>query len=318
MTAQSSADSARRTLAMEAAAIGAAADRIGDSFNVAVELLANAGRVLVTGIGKSGSIARKIAATFTSTGTAAHYIHPIDSLHGDLGLISPDSVVVMLSKSGETEELLPLLAVLGRRSIPVIAITGGMHSTLANAASVTLDGSVTEEACPHDLAPTTSTTVALALGDALAVALLEAKGFRREDFAELHPGGMLGRRLLLRVRDVMVPATEIVAPESTLRNVVVALARGRGIAPVVANGLVVGVVTAGDLTRLVERDAADMERSASEVMTGSPRTIGTEELAATAVGMLERHGIAAAPVLGEAGELVGVVHLHDLLRAGAA
>lgn len=310
-------DSARRTLAIEAAAISAAAGRLDGRFDRAVAILADAGRVLVTGIGKSGSIARKIAATFTSTGTAAHYVHPIDSLHGDLGMISPDSVVVMLSKSGETEELLPLLAVLGRRSIPVIAITGGMQSTLAKAAAVALDGSVAEEACPHDLAPTTSTTVALALGDALAVALLEAKGFRREDFAELHPGGMLGRRLLLRVGDVMVPAHDVVSPASTLRNVVVALARGRGIAPVVVDGRVVGVVTAGDLTRLVERDAADMTRSAGEVMTVNPRTVAAGELAATAVGFLERHGIAAAPVLDDTGVLVGVVHLHDLLRAGA-
>lgn len=310
-------ESARRTLAIEAAAINVAADRLDDGFDVAVELLVNAGRVLVTGIGKSGSIARKIAATFTSTGTAAHYIHPIDSLHGDLGLISSDAVVVMLSKSGETEELLPLLAVLGRRSIPVIAITGGTDSTLARAARAVLDGSVREEACPHDLAPTTSTTVALALGDALAVALLEAKGFRREDFAELHPGGMLGRRLLLRVRDVMVPPTDVATPASTLRDVVIVLARGRGIAPIVEGGRVIGVVTAGDLTRLVERNAADMGRPAIEIMTAAPRTVIGDELAATAVGLFERHGIAAAPVLDDSESLIGILHLHDLLRAGA-
>jgi arabinose-5-phosphate isomerase len=311
-------DSGRRTLRLEGEAILAAADRLDDAFEAAVDLLADAGRVIVTGIGKSGAIAQKIAGTLTSTGTAASWIHPIESLHGDLGLVSNDTVAIMLSKSGETEELFGLVAALARRSIPIIAVTGTPHSTLGRAARVVLDGHVAEEACPHDLAPTSSTAVALALGDALAVALLQRKGFRSEDFAELHPGGMLGRRLLLRVADVMVPADHVVPPSATMREVVVALAHGRGIAPVIAEEQLAGVITAGDLTRLVERTEDYLALSADDVMTTTPETVLGDDLAATALGRLERRGVTAAPVLDLTGRVVGVIHLHDLLRAGAA
>ena len=203
---------ARRTLRMEGEAILAAGDRIDGALAGAVDLLAKSGRVIVSGIGKSGVIAQKIAATLTSTGTAASYVHPIESLHGDLGLVDRHSVAILLSKSGETEELFGLLGALVRLEVPVIAITGAKDSTLGRAARFVLDASVTEEACPHDLAPTTSTAVALALGDAVAMALLERKGFQREDFAALHPGGGIGRKLLLRVQDVMVPAERILPP----------------------------------------------------------------------------------------------------------
>lgn len=311
-------DSGRRTLALEGAAVLAAADRLDGDFDRAVELLTGAGRVVVTGIGKSGVIAQKIAATLTSTGTPATWLHPVDSLHGDLGLVSSDTVAVILSKSGETEELFGLVAALARREVPIIAITGERDSTLGRAALAVLDAAVAEEACPHGLAPTTSTTVALALGDALAVALLERKGFGREDFAALHPGGRLGRRLLLRVTEVMVPPNRILGPTATMREVVVALAHGRGIAPITDHGKLVGVITAGDLTRLVERMPDFTGAVASEVMTTTPRTVPADALAATVVGLMERSGIIAVPVVDADGLVVGVAHLHDLLRAGAA
>jgi arabinose-5-phosphate isomerase len=309
-------DAGRRTMRLEAESVSAAADRLDARFERAVELLATGGRVIVSGIGKSGVIAQKIAATLTSTGTAATYLHPIESLHGDLGLVDADSVAIILSKSGETEELVGLLAELARRAVPLIAIVGAVDSTLGRAATVALDGAVAEEACPHDLAPTTSTTVALALGDALAVALLERKGFRREDFAALHPGGRLGRRLLVRVRDVMVPAEWQLASSASMRDVVVALAKGRGLALIVERGTLVGVVSAGDLTRVAERTADFLGLPASDVMTRGPRTAHADDLAASVVGVMERHGIVAAPVLDADEQVVGVVHLHDLLRAG--
>src|SRR6476469_1871783 len=222
----------RRVLDVEASAVGTAGLRLDGGFARAVRLLADAsGRVIVSGVGKSGIIARKLAATFTSTGTAASYLHPVDSLHGDLGLVGRSDVAILLSKSGESEELFGLAGSLQRMGVPIIAITGGMNSTLARVAAVALDAAVAEEACPHDLAPTTSTTVALALGDALAVALLQVKGFRREDFARLHPGGAIGRKLLTRVSDVMVSDNLPILPETaTMRDAVVQLAERRGIA----------------------------------------------------------------------------------------
>lgn len=309
-------ETGRRTLRLEGDAVLVAAARLDDQFARAVDLLASGGRVIVSGLGKSGMIAQKIAATLTSTGTPATYLHPIDSLHGDLGLVATDSVAIVLSKSGETEELVGLLAELARREVPLIAIVGAVDSTLGRAATVVLDGTVAEEACPHDLAPTTSTTVALALGDALAVALLERKGFGREDFAALHPGGRLGRRLLLRVRDVMVPAERLLPAAAPMRDVVVALATGRGLALITDGGRLVGVISAGDLTRLAERTADFLALPANQVMTRAPRTARIDELAASVVGLMERHGIMAAPVLDAGERIVGVVHLHDLLRAG--
>ena len=311
-------ETGRRTLRLEGEAILSAAERLDDRFATAVDLLASGGRVVVSGIGKSGLIAQKIAATLTSTGTAASYLHPIESLHGDLGLVDASTVAIMLSKSGETEELFGLLAALGRMQVPIIAITGVSTSTLGRAARVALDAAVVEEACPHDLAPTTSTTVALALGDALAVALLERKGFRREDFATLHPGGRLGRRLLLRVRDVMVPADHALPLTATMQQAVVGLAHGRGLVPLVDGGSLVGVITTGDLTRLVERSSDYLAMAVGDVMSRTPHSAHADDLAASALGALERHGIVALPVLDADERVVGVVHLHDLLRAGAA
>lgn len=308
---------ARRVLELEARELRAAAERTGAAFAGAVRLLAAArGRVIVSGVGKSGLIARKIAATMTSTGTPAAYLHPVDSLHGDLGIVGPQDVAILLSKSGNTEELFGLVAALQRLQVPIVAITGGRDSALARAAAVVLDASVSEEACPHDLAPTTSTTVALALGDALAVVLLGLKGFRREDFAALHPGGSLGRKLHLRVRDVMVREVHPLSPGATMREAVVTLAAERGLAIVAEQGAVRGVLTTGDLARLARRDGDFLALPVAEVMTRTPKLAEAEELAAAAVGRMEQHGIMALPVL-EAGRLAGVVHLHDLLRSGA-
>ncbi|WP_349263047.1 KpsF/GutQ family sugar-phosphate isomerase [Longimicrobium sp.] len=303
---------------MEAQAVAALEDRIGDEFAGAVEAILTAtGRVLVAGIGKSGIIGRKIAATLTSTGTPATFLHPVEALHGDLGIVGTGDVAILLSKSGESEELRGLLEFLTRMDVRVIAMTGRMSSALARHADHVLDCSVEEEACPHDLAPTSSTTATLAMGDALAVALLLRRGFGREDFARFHPGGALGRRLLLRVRDVMTDAPAV-RPDATMREALVLLAERRGTVAVVdENGRLLGVVTSGDLTRLMEREEQFFRISVSEVMTNTPRTAEPDQLAAAAVGVMERRGVMALPVVDGEGLLVGMVHLHDLMRAGA-
>jgi arabinose-5-phosphate isomerase len=311
----------RRVLQLEREALAEAERRLGDDFARAVSLVAAApGRVIVSGVGKSGLIGRKIAATLTSTGTPAAFLHPTDSVHGDLGIVDDGDVAILLSKSGETEELAPLLNELKRRGVRIVAITGNARSTLGRLADVVLDGWVREEACPHDLAPTTSTTVALALGDALAVALLQAKGFRREDFARLHPGGSLGKRLLLRVRDVMETDALPVRPATaTVRDSIVLLAERRGIVLVTAaDGTLEGVFTAGDLTRVLEQGDAALARPLGEVMTRGGRRADGDELASAVVGRMERYGIVAMPVADAEGRAVGVVHLHDLMRAGVS
>lgn len=314
------AERGRRVLALEAGAIAEVAAALGDAFARAVELLAAAkGRLIVSGVGKSGLIARKIAATFTSTGTPAVFLHPVDSLHGDLGIVGRDDVALLLSKSGESDELFGLMEQLQRLGVPIVAITGGPDAALGRAATVVLDAGRAEEACAETLAPTTSTTVALALGDALAVTLLEVKGFRREDFAALHPGGALGRRLLLRVGDVML-TTDLpsLGPERPMRECIVLLAGKRGTVAVVdGQGVLLGVVTAGDLTRLMERTERFLDVPVSHVMTKTPQTTTRDTLASAAVEVMERHGIMALPVLDGGKTLVGMVHLHDLMKAGA-
>jgi arabinose-5-phosphate isomerase len=312
--------SGRRVVRLEAETLAEVERRLDAAFARAVRLIAESpGRVIVTGVGKSGLIARKIAATLTSTGTPATFLHPVEGLHGDLGLVGPSDVAILLSKSGETTELLPLLESLERFGVRTIAVTGNRLSSLARHADVALDAAVREEACPHDLAPTTSTTAALALGDALAVALLELKGFRSEDFARLHPGGALGRRLLTRVADVMVTAElPVLPPDATMRAAVVTLAERRGIVVAVDAGRVAGVFTGGDLTRLMEREERFFETRLGDVMNRAPRLAQAEELGSAVVYRMERHGIMAMPVVDATGALVGVVHLHDLLRAGAA
>jgi len=314
-------DRGRRVLNLERDAVARAATRLGPEFAKAVALIqGSTGRVIVAGIGKSGLIARKIAATMTSTGTPAYFLHPTESVHGDLGIVTSQDVGLLLSKSGETQELLPLLDQLTRLGVACIAITGNADSTLARNSTVALDGWVAEEACPHDLAPTTSTTLALALGDALAVALLEEKGFKREDFARIHPGGSLGRRLLLRVRDVMVgEPLPLLGAGATMHNTIVVLAKQHGIGLVTDGaGRLVGVVTTGDLTRLLQRQADVLSIAVADVMTRTPKSVGADTLGSAAVHVMELHGVIALPALEADGRVVGVVHLHDLMRAGAS
>lgn len=311
----------RRVVRMEREALAETEERVGDAFARAVDVIsASTGRVIVAGVGKSGLVGRKIAATMTSTGTPATFLHPTESVHGDLGIVSSSDVAILISKSGETEELLPLLEQLKRLGVRTVAITGDGASTLARHSDVWLDASVREEACPHDLAPTTSTTVTLALGDALAVTLLEVKGFRREDFARLHPGGALGKRLLLTVREVMVTSDlPILGPGATMREAVVQLAERRGIAIVTTDGGVLqGVITTGDLTRLMEREVDFLKVRVDAVMTKAPKTAAPDELGSAVVYRMEQAGIMSVPVVDAGSHVVGVVHLHDLMRAGAA
>ena len=309
----------KRVVRMEADSLAALEARLDDTFVRAVEILAaSEGRVIVSGIGKSGIIGRKIAATLTSTGTPAAFLHPVEGLHGDLGIVGRNDVAILISKSGESDEMRGLLEYLSRLGVPMIAMTGRVNSTLGRAASVALDCSVAEEACPHDLAPTTSTTVTLALGDALAVALLQTKGFSRDDFARLHPGGALGRKLTLRVSDVMLTDDyPVLGEDASMRECVVLLAEKRGTVVVTnEDDRVLGVVTAGDLTRLMERSSDFLDVKVGEVMNRTAKTVEADELAAGAVFIMEKFGIMALPVVRDE-RLVGIVHLHDLMRAGA-
>lgn len=322
MTREAIVERGRRVLRMERDALAATEERLGDGFAQAVEAIARSrGRVIVTGVGKSGLIGRKIAATLTSTGTPATFLHPVDSVHGDLGIVGPEDVAILLSKSGESDELLGLLEHLKRLGVRTIAVTGNEKSSLARHCDVALDAWVREEACPHDLAPTTSTTVALALGDALAVALLEEKGFAREDFARIHPGGSLGRQLLTRVEDVMVTdRLPIVPPTATMRDAIVCIAELRGLAIVASEDRrVQGVLTGGDLSRLMERvEDRVLAVPVTEVMNRNPKLARGGELASAVVYRMEQHGIMSMPVVDEEERVIGVVHLHDLLRARVA
>ncbi len=309
----------RAVIRMERDALGALMARIDDSFTNAVTMLAAAqGQVIVSGVGKSGLIGQKIAATFRSTGTLANFLHPTEAMHGDLGLVGPSDIALFISKSGETDELMPLAEQLKRFGVPMIVITGAVDSFLARQAEVFLDASVVDEACPTTDAPTTSTTVALALGDALAVALLSAKGFRREDFARLHPGGSLGRKLITRVADLMVKEELPTLPVTAeMREAVVLLAKRRGTVAIVDDvQRVLGVITAGDLTRLMERGDDFLSVPVSQVMNASPKTVHDHELASAGAYRMEQHGIMALPVIDGRNRLVGMIHLHDLMRAG--
>jgi arabinose-5-phosphate isomerase len=314
---------AREVLRTEADAISALIGRLDDNFARAVELLAaTKGRVIVTGMGKSGLVARKIAATLSSTGTPAFFLHPAEAIHGDLGKLVPNDTVIALSYSGETHEIFRLVDRIKRLGIPLISMTGNRGSTLAQASDVLLDVSIAKEACPMNLAPTASTTASLALGDALAVAVGERKGFREDDFAELHPGGELGRRLR-RVEQFMHPVERlaVVRLQTPMPAVIEKMSRavrpdGRafGIAVVVENGRLAGVITDGDLRRLLQSRPHLMEQTAGQCMTRNPLTIGPREFAARGVNLMESRKINALPVVSESGRLEGLLHLHDLLQ----
>lgn len=308
---------ARKVLQTEAAAILGLLDRLDGRFAAAVMMLKECrGRVIVTGMGKSGIISRKIAATFSSTGTPAFFLHPAEAIHGDLGMIQRDDVVIALSHSGETGEVLRLLETIRRLGARIIAITGSPGSTLAQAADVALDCHVTEEACPMNLVPTASTTAALALGDALAMTLLVEKGFREEDFANLHPGGKLGKRLM-RVDRLMHTGDELPIVDSAtgMRDVVDEMSRkGLGMTCVVEDGRLVGVITDGDLRRHMRRGGDVLPLRAAEVMTPRPIAIERRLLAAQALHIMEDRKITSLVVADADGRVEGVLHLHDLWR----
>jgi arabinose-5-phosphate isomerase len=313
--------SARRALGIEARAVEGLLARIDERFSAACRLcLACKGRVVVTGMGKSGHVARKIAATLASTGTPAFFLHPAEAGHGDLGMITRTDVVLALSNSGETPELVMLLPHLKRLGVPLIVMAGKTDSTLGRAATVTLDVSVAEEACPLNLAPTASTTATLAMGDALAVTLLEARGFTKQDFARSHPGGSLGRQLLLHVEDLMRTGTAIpkTTPEEKLRDGLLEMSRkGLGMTVIVGpEEQVLGVFTDGDLRRTFDKQLDVHSTPMSVVMTPNCKTIGLRELAAEAVHLMEVYRITALPVTDEHGRLVGALNVHDLFRAG--
>jgi arabinose-5-phosphate isomerase len=311
----------KRVLELERDALAGTIARLDERFARAVELLREStGRVIVSGVGKSGLIGRKIAATLTSTGTPATFLHPTDGLHGDLGIVGANDVAILLSKSGASGELTALIEQLNRMGVPIIAITGNLKSALARIAAVVLDASVDVEACPHDLAPTTSTTVALAIGDALAVTLLDQKGFTREKFAALHPGGSIGGQLLKYVADVMQrDSLPVLHRGDTMRQAIVLLGERRGIAIMVdGTDHVVGVMTAGDLTRKMESADNILQVPVEEVLNRAPKVARHDDLASAVVFLMEKHGIMSMPVLGEDERLVGVVHLHDLMRARLA
>ncbi|GAA3987621.1 KpsF/GutQ family sugar-phosphate isomerase [Comamonas faecalis] len=310
----------RETFEIEAHALSDLAARLDDAFVQAVQLLLGVrARVVVMGMGKSGHVGRKIAATLASTGTPAFFVHPAEASHGDLGMVTPQDVVLAISNSGESHELTVLLPVLKRQGVPLLALTGKPQSTLARHADVVLDCSVTREACPLNLAPTTSTTAQLAMGDALAVALLDARGFRAEDFARSHPGGALGRRLLTHVRDVMRTGDDVprVAPQADFSTLMREMsAKCVGAAAIVdAAGHPIGIFTDGDLRRRIESGADVRAMDAQALMHAHPRTLAADALAADAALVMERHAITSVLVTDAAGVLVGIVHIGDLMRA---
>tara|TARA_R110002049_G_scaffold55813_8_gene154440 strand:+ start:1279 stop:2259 length:981 start_codon:yes stop_codon:yes gene_type:complete len=315
--------SAQRTIRMEAAAVAALEARIGQDFTSACELLLQVrGRIIVTGMGKSGHIARKIAATLASTGSPAFFVHPGEASHGDMGMITADDAVIALSNSGAVAEVMTLIPLLKRLGIPLISMTGNPQSPLGKSSDVHLDTGVETEACPLDLAPTSSTTTALVMGDALAIALLEARGFTADDFAFSHPGGTLGRQLLLKVQDVMKTGDDIpiVTEDIKLSEALLEISNKRmGMTTVVSkDGTLAGVFTDGDLRRALDTRADINETSIGQLMSKGAKTIEADMLAAAAMHIMEENEISSLVVLGKDGTLTGVLHLKDLLHAGIA
>jgi arabinose-5-phosphate isomerase len=310
----------RRALEIEGRAIGALVPRLDASFARACTICLDChGRVIVTGMGKSGHIAGKIAATLASTGTPSFFMHAAEASHGDIGMITRDDALLAISNSGETAEVLVMIPHLSRLGVPIISMTGNPASSLARDSTVHLDVSVAEEACPLNLAPTASTTATLAIGDALAVALLEARGFTSQDFARSHPGGALGRKLLLHVADVMRTGDSlpVIGPQSSLGDGLVVMSKkGLGMCVVVDDGRMVGVFTDGDLRRVLDREINVHKATMREVMTSPGKRVTARVLAAEAAHLMEKHSITALPVVDDQGSLIGALNVHDLLRAG--
>ncbi len=312
---------AKEVIRKEAEAIADLERKIDDNFIKAVELILKCkGRVIVTGIGKSGLIGKKIAATLTSTGTAAFFLHPTEGIHGDLGMVQKNDVVIAITKSGGTDEVYQLIPLFKRLGVPIITFTGNLHSPVAEKSDVVIDVSVKQEACPYNLIPTSSTTAALVMGDALAIALLDEHHFSSEDFALLHPGGHLGRKLLLKVSDIMHTGEQIplVSEETDMKQVILEMTSKRLGTTTVVNqkGELVGIFTDGDLRRLVEKTDDIFSLKARQVMTKNPKTIDGDELAAKALNLMESYSITSLIITNGKREPIGIVHLHDILKAG--
>jgi len=317
-------DIAKKVLKIEADAVFALTEKLNSNFEKAVELVYKSkGRVIVTGMGKSGLVGKKIAATLASTGTPAFFMHPAEASHGDLGMVTSEDIIIAISNSGETEELAGLIPFLKRFNVSLIAMTGGLNSTLAKSADVHLDVSVKEEACPLGIVPTASTTAALAMGDALAVALLTKRGFKEEDFAFFHPGGNLGKKLFTKVKDLMHTgdALPFVSPETAVIKAVMEISSKRlGVAIVSDKGKkVLGVLTDGDIRRGIEKWGKDFfDMKAGEVMSKNPKTISEDELAVKALSIMQTHSITSLAIPDSHGKAIGIIHLHDILKQGIA
>lgn len=311
----------KEVIRIEAEAVAALGQKIDGSFQRSIDMLFGCkGRVIITGMGKSGIIARKIVATMNSTGTSAIFLHPSDAVHGDLGMVRSDDVVICISKSGDTQEIRQLLPMFKRINVPIISMVGNTNSHLAQLSDIVLDISVKEEACPHNLAPTTSTTVTLAMGDALAVTLLEKKNFTANDFAMFHPGGNLGKRLLLKIEELAITGQQVpkILLRSSLKDAILEITAKRLGATCVVNedGTLEGIITDGDLRRLLQKTSDVSGLNAEQVMTKNPKTIRKGTLASTALQEMETHSITQLIIVDEHKVPFGVVHLHDLVRAG--
>jgi arabinose-5-phosphate isomerase len=314
-------EAAREVIRIEANAVAKLEENINEQFARAIEIILHcSGRVIVSGMGKSGIIGRKIVATFNSTGTPSMFLHPSDAIHGDLGMVRDGDVVVCISKSGDTKELLQLLPLFKRVNAKIISLVGNLHSPLANNSDVVLDCSVEQEACPHDLAPTSSTTVALVIGDALAITLLEQRNFSAEDFALFHPGGNLGKRLLLKAEEIMVKgdAVPLVKTNVQLRDAILEITSKRLGATCVVDekNILLGIITDGDLRRLLHRTTDVSNFTAEKAMTKNPKTTRKEILAAVVLQEMEQYNITQIVVVDELHHPIGMIHLHDLVKAG--
>ncbi len=315
-------DIAKKVLKIESEAVSALAEKLNSNFEKAVDIILNCkGRVIVTGMGKSGLVGKKIAATLASTGTPAFFMHPAEASHGDLGMVTSDDVIIAISNSGETEEIVNLIPFLKRFSVSLISLSGNLNSTISRAADVVLDISVKEEACPLGIVPTASTTATMAMGDALAVALLTKRGFKEEDFAFFHPGGSLGKKLFIKVKDLMHTgdALPVVSPDLPMMDVIVEISSKRLGATVVIDNYkkILGIITDGDLRRGIEKwGKAFFDMNANEVMTRNPKTISEDELAVKALSIMEKHSITSLIVPDGDGKAKGIIHLHDILKQG--
>jgi arabinose-5-phosphate isomerase len=311
----------KEVIRIEAQAVASLEGKLGNAFAGAVNLIEKIkGRVIITGLGKSGLIARKIVATMNSTGTPAIYLHPSDAVHGDLGMVRPEDAVICISKSGDTEEVLQLIPMFKRIGVPIISIVGNKNSKLGRESDFVIDASVEQEACPYDLAPTASTTAALVVGDALAIALLDRKQFTEEEFAMYHPGGNIGKRLFLKVEELMVKGKDIpmVVDTATLKETILVMTSGRlGAACVVnSSGELAGIITDGDLRRLLQRDIDFSKMIVGDVMTKNPKVVNQNSLAVAALELMENFNITQLIVIDDRKKPIGMLHLHDLVKAG--